>query len=154
VPPHEWTSEVHGEVAASPSTPPAAGPASDGVPSAGLAPVGEADAHAPAADAAAPLRAHGVVDFRRTARRLRTGIVVVAVLIPAIWGVLVVAAAASLRTLAELAGLGLLALFVLEVVVVGGAAVRGLLAAGDRGDRLAGGDVSLVPPQVTRRRRR
>jgi hypothetical protein len=95
-----------------------------------------------------------VVDFRRTARRLRTGLLVVGGIVLAAWGAFALDGGASLRELAELAGLGLLGTFVVEVVVVGGAAFRGLLAAGERGDRLATGDVSLLPPQLTRRRRR
>ena len=56
--------------------------------------------------------------------------------------------------LGELVGIGLLVAFVLEAVIVGGSAVRGLFAAGARGDRLASRDVSLLPPQLTRRRDR
>ena len=59
-----------------------------------------------------------------------------------------------LRVLGELGGLALLATFVAEVVVVGGASVRGMLRAGDRGERLAGSDVSLLPPQLRGCRRR
>ena len=102
-------------------------------------------------DAAAP--AQGVVDFRRTARRLLIGLLVLASAVVALWVVLAATTGASVRLLAELAGLGLLAMTLVEVVVVGGAAVRGMLAAGERGDRLAGGDVSLVPPQISRRLR-
>lgn len=43
-------------------------------------------------------------------------------------------------------GLALLGMFVVEVIVVGGSAVRGMLRAGDRGERLAGPDVGLFPP--------
>lgn len=57
----------------------------------------------------------------------------------------------TLRLLGELVGFGLLSAFVVEVVVVGGSALRGMLLAGERGDRLAGADVSLLPPQVSRR---
>lgn len=106
---------------------------------------------APAADLAAP---HGVVDYRRTARRLRAGGCVVAVAVLGTWLLRAATATATLRLLADLAGLGLLALLGLEVIIVGGAAVRGMLAAGDRGERLAGGDVSLLPPQLSRRARR
>lgn len=51
-------------------------------------------------------------------------------------------------------GLGVGVLFVAEVVFVGGAALRGMLRAGARGDRLAGGDVGILPPQLRRRRPR
>jgi hypothetical protein len=56
------------------------------------------------------------------------------------------------RLLAEFTGVALLVSFMAEVIVVGGAAVRAMLRAGERGDRLAGPDVSLLPPQLTRRR--
>jgi hypothetical protein len=39
-----------------------------------------------------------------------------------------------------------------EFVVVGGSALRGMLRAGERGERLASGDVMLLPPQVRRKR--
>lgn len=139
MPPHEPMSEVHAEAAAAPTAPVVEPPA---------------DVARRAPDGRGRTGSHGIVDFRRTARRLRTGAVVVSVLVLSGWGVLATRAGASPRVLAELAGLGVLALLVLEVLVVGGAALRGLLAAGDRGDRLAAGDVSLVPPQLTRRVRR
>lgn len=47
-------------------------------------------------------------------------------------------------------GLALAGMFVVELVVVGGAAVGALLRAGERGDRLAQGDVGLLPPQLSR----
>jgi hypothetical protein len=96
-----------------------------------------------------------VVDFPRTIRRLRTSLTVVGSLVLLGW--LVVGAVGdqgwSLRLLAELVGIGLFVSFAVEVVVVGGSAARGLLDAGERGDRLASADVSLLPPQLTRRRR-
>jgi hypothetical protein len=66
----------------------------------------------------------------------------------------------SLRLLAELVGFGLLASFVVEFVVVGGSAARGLLRAGERGDRLAGGGrlapaaAAHPPPAALRSRQR
>jgi hypothetical protein len=101
---------------------------------------------------AAPSRP--LVDFRRTARRLAIAVAAIGVLVLATWTVLVVTTGAPLRLLAELAGLGLLGAFAVEVVVVGGSAVRGMLAAGERGERLASSDVALVPPQLLRRRGR
>jgi hypothetical protein len=95
-----------------------------------------------------------IVDWGRTARRLRAILLVIGGVVLALWVVTgVLGDGPSLRSLAELVGLGLLAAFVVEVVVVGGSAVRGLLRAGERGDRLAGEDVSLLPPQLLRRRR-
>jgi hypothetical protein len=95
-----------------------------------------------------------LVDWVRTARRLRTtlGIILGSILVG--WlatGIL--GDGLHLARLGELVGLGLLVAFVAEVVVVGGSAIRGLLAAGARGERLAGEDVALLPPQLTRRRR-
>jgi hypothetical protein len=98
--------------------------------------------------------APGVVDWPRTIGRLRRSLAAIAVIVVVAWLVMgAVAGALDARLLAELAGLGLLASFLVEVVVVGGGALRGMLRAGERGDRLSGGDVSLLPPQVTRRRR-
>jgi hypothetical protein len=95
-----------------------------------------------------------VVDWSRTVRRLRRSLLTIAVLVLVTWLTLgAIEGALTARLLAELVGLGLLASFLVEVVVVGGGAVRGMLAAGERGDRLSGGDVSLLPPQLTRRRR-
>lgn len=95
-----------------------------------------------------------LIDFVRTARRLGTAVGVIGALVLVTWTVLVVTGDAPLRLLAELAGLGLLGAFVVEVVVVGGSALRGMLDAGERGERLAAPDVSLVPPQLLRRRSR
>ena len=111
-----------------------------------------APAPAPVADSAASARP--LVDFRRTARRLTVALGVIGALVLALWVVLMVTTGAPVRLLAELAGLGLLGAFAVEVVVVGGSAVRGMLTAGERGERLASSDVSLVPPQLLRRRGR
>ncbi|MEX1178832.1 MAG: hypothetical protein WEB09_10255 [Nitriliruptor sp.] len=95
-----------------------------------------------------------VVDFARTIRRLRRSLLVIGSLVLLGWSVAgLIGDGWSLRLLAELFGFGLFAAFAAEVVVVGGSAARGLLAAGEQGERLAGSDVSLVPPQLTRRRR-
>lgn len=96
-----------------------------------------------------------VVDFPRTVRRLRTSLTVIGSLVLVAWLVGgAVGEGWSLRLLAELVGLGLFLAFAAEVLIVGGSAVRGLLDAGERGDRLASADVSLLPPQLGRRRRR
>ena len=94
----------------------------------------------------------GLVDHAAVARRLRRWLVLLVVAVPTVW---LVAGAASggpePARLAELAGVALLLGVVVEAVVVGGAAVRGALRAGARGERLASGDVALLPPQLRRR---
>jgi hypothetical protein len=92
-----------------------------------------------------------IVDLGRTARRMRSVLLVLGAIVLLAW-LLTGALGAGFdpRRLAEYVGLGLLAAFVAEVVIVGGAAVRGLLRAGERGDRLASNDVGLLPPQVVR----
>jgi hypothetical protein len=101
------------------------------------------------ADPAPPL---GIVDWHRTARRLRWQLGVILALVVVAWLVLgIQAGGPTLRSLAELTGLGVLAAIAAEIVVVGGSALRGMLAAGARGDRLASSDVALLPPQVRRR---
>jgi hypothetical protein len=98
--------------------------------------------------------APGIVDWHRTGRRLRRQLLVIVGTVVVAWlAIGVVGDGHSLRSLAELVGLGVLLAIAAEIFVVGGAAVRGLLAAGERGDRLASADVSLLPPQVSRRLR-
>jgi hypothetical protein len=107
-----------------------------------------------ASDATPEVGAAPLLDFRRTARRLATALTIIAGLVLAGWGVLAVTAGAPVRLLAELAGFGVLAAVAVEVVVVGGSAVRGMFTAGERGERLASADVSMIPPQLSRHRRR
>lgn len=96
-----------------------------------------------------------IVDWGRTARRIRLVLASLSVIVLGAWVALGVFGGSGFepRLLGELVGLALLVAFLAEVVVVGGAAIRGMLRAGERGDRLAGSDVSLLPPQLTRRRR-
>lgn len=92
-----------------------------------------------------------VVDWRRTAHRLRRVLLVIGALVLAGWlGAGLLGDGLRLRLLGELVGIGLLVAFVAEVVVVGGSAVRGVLVAGERGHRLSLWDVSLIPPQLRR----
>lgn len=96
-----------------------------------------------------------LVDFAGTARRIRRSVLVLGALGVVGWVVVGLATGGpDPRDLGAWAGLVLAGMFVVELVVVGGSALRGMLRAGDRGERLASGDVSLLPPQVTRRRRR
>ncbi len=95
-----------------------------------------------------------IFQWSATAHRLRRILLGLSAVI-VITFVLVSAARGSVEVLllAELLGLGLLVAFGIEVVVVGGAALRAMLTAGERGERLAGHDVGLLPPQVLRRAR-
>lgn len=96
-----------------------------------------------------------LIDWSRTARRVRLLLVTILSAAVVLWFVLgLLGDGRSLPLLAELLGLGLLMSFVVEAVVVGGVAVRGMFAAGARGDRLASADVFLLPPQLLRGRGR
>lgn len=95
-----------------------------------------------------------LVDWEQTIRRLRR--TAVALGSAAFGGWLLTGLAGGGVRPAALGGwLGgaLLVMFVAEVVIVGGSALRGMLRAGDRGERLAGRDVGLLPPQLRGRRR-
>jgi hypothetical protein len=99
--------------------------------------------------AAAPL-----VDWAVAGRRLRASALVLLSLALVAWLVAgLLHGAVRLADVWGYLGLAAVGMFLAEVVVVGGSAVRGLLRAGERGERLAGADVGLLPPQVTRRRR-
>ncbi len=96
-----------------------------------------------------------LVPWERVGRRIAltaAGLAVATLLVWAIAGV--IGDGHRVRDLAGWLGLALGLLFVAEVVVVGGAALRGMLRAGEQGERLAGGDVGILPPQLTRRGRR
>ena len=96
-----------------------------------------------------------IVDWSRTGRRLRRQLVVIGVVVVVAWLVVgLTRDALTGRLLAEFVGVGVLLSVASEFVVVGGAALRGVLRAGERGDRLSGTDVSLLPPQVSCRRSR
>lgn len=94
-----------------------------------------------------------LVDWPAIGRRLRTSALVLLGLAVAAW--LVVGVAGDGVRIADVwgyVGLAFIGMFVAEVVFVGGSALRGMLRAGERGERLAGSDVGLLPPQLTRRR--
>lgn len=94
-----------------------------------------------------------LVDWEATARRLRRSSLVLLGSGLLAWVVTsLVRGAWSPASLGNWLGLALLAMFVAEVVVVGGSAVRGLLRAGDAGERLSSGDVGLLPPARRRER--
>lgn len=95
-----------------------------------------------------------IVDFARAGRRIRTSAVVLGTVVVVAWlmtGLL--GGGLDPRHLGAWGGVALFGMFLVEVVVVGGSALRGMLRAGDRGERLAGGDVGLLPPQLTGRSR-
>lgn len=94
-------------------------------------------------EASAPLE---LVDWRGTAVRIRRSALVLGTLVVVGWlvgGLL--GDGLTLRALGGWFGLGMTLLFVAEVVVVGGAALRGMLRAGEAGERLASDDVGLLP---------
>ena len=97
----------------------------------------------------------GLVDHARLGRRLRRwlALLVVATLVAWLVGG-ALGDGLALRDLAGLSGVAVLLALLVEVFIVGGAAVAAALRAGERGERLAAPDVSLVPPQVAARLRR
>lgn len=96
-----------------------------------------------------------LIDWARTGRRLRRVAAFLASLVVVAWVVLGLAGDSGfqLRLLGELVGLGLLVAIAAEVVIVGSVALAGMLRAGEQGERLAGSDVSLLPPQLRRGQR-
>lgn len=123
-------------------------PATD-APAAGPVPAATA-----APDAVRPPADPPIVDFSRAARRLRRSALLLGSM--ALTGWVATGLAAGRPDVSDLGawgGLALLGMFVVEVVVVGGSALRGMVNAGDRGERLASGDVGLLPPQISRGRR-
>ena len=95
-----------------------------------------------------------IVDFGRAARRVRTSAAGARARSrwsggwsPAWW-----AAGSTPPTSGRGPALALAGMFLVEVVVVGGSALRGMLRAGDRGERLAGGDVGPAPAAADRTR--
>lgn len=91
----------------------------------------------------------GLVDWGRAGRRVRASVLVLAAGVLLAWVVLsLVGDGFEARTLGGLLGLAFAVLFVVELVVVGGAALRGMLRAGERGERLASRGVGLLPPRI------
>jgi hypothetical protein len=129
-----------------------AGP--DGAPTAGI--VDDGPAHEVACDTCRVTPApHPLVDFRATGRRVgRSGAALAAAAVAFWLGSAVVTGGFDPGLLGNAMGVALACLFAAEVVVVGGSALRGMLRAGERGERLADGDVGLLPTPLLRRRRR
>lgn len=95
-----------------------------------------------------------LVDFRDTARRVRRSALVIGTVVVIVWlGAGLFRGVIRLGDLAAFVLVGLGVMFVVEVVVVGGSALRGMLRAGERGERLSSEDVALVPPQLRKRGR-
>jgi len=96
-----------------------------------------------------------IIDHARIARRLRRWLVLLLVATLAAWLLGGIAGGGlTLRGLTGLLGVAVLLALLIEIVVVGGAAVGGALRAGERGHRLAADDVALLPPQLAARFRR
>ena len=96
-----------------------------------------------------------LIDWGRTGRRLRRVVLVLAVVVIVGWVAIGITSDGGfrLRVLGEMTGLALLVAIAAEIVIVGSVALTGMLRAGERGERLAGSDVSLLPPQARRGRR-
>lgn len=97
----------------------------------------------------------GLIDHARIGRRLRRWLVLLGAMTVIGW--LVGGLLGDGPTPAGFGaaiGVAVLLALLVEVLVVGGAAVAGALRAGERGDRLAAPDVTLLPPQVSGRFRR
>lgn len=91
----------------------------------------------------------GLVDWGRTGRRVRTSVLVLAGAVLVAWvAVSLLGDGFDAGTLGGLVGLAMALLFVVELVVVGGAALRGMLRAGERGERLASRGVGLLPRRM------
>lgn len=96
-----------------------------------------------------------LLDHARIGRRIRRWLAFLAVATVLAWLIGgLVGDGPTLRGLAGLVGVAVLLAVMVEIVVVGGAAVGAALRAGARGERLAAPDVTLVPPQLRRRRAR
>ena len=94
-----------------------------------------------------------LVDFRATARRIRRSALIIGGLVLVSWLVSgLIRGSLDVGDLPEWGLVGVVVMFVVEVVVVGGSALRGMLRAGERGERLSSDDVALVPPQLRRKR--
>lgn len=92
-----------------------------------------------------------LVDWRSLGRRVGRVVVVVAVLAVLGAAVTVLVDGWSVRVPLAWAFLAVAGVLVAAVVLVAGSALRGMLRAGERGERLAGEDVGVIPPQLRRR---
>ena len=81
-------------------------------------------------------------------------LVTVAVIVGAAAAGGIVATAVGRGAIGTWLGTGLLVAVIAGALIVAGSALRGMLLAGERGERLAGRDVGVLPPQTRRRPRR
>lgn len=96
-----------------------------------------------------------LLDWARIGRRVGWSAAVLLLLSVLAWlGIGLATGGPDLGDLGGYLGLAAAGMFVAELVFVGGAALRAMVRAGERGERLAGGDVGLLPPQVSRWLRR
>jgi len=96
----------------------------------------------------------GLVDHAAVGRRLRRSFLLLVAATFAAWIVAgLFAGGLESSRLIELLGVAVLLALLIEIVIVGGAAIAGALRAGERGERLSSDDVRLVPPQLRRVRR-
>ena len=84
-----------------------------------------------------------IVDWPRAGRRLRSAAILLGFIV--VVGAVVTWVAMGNPAIGTWLFGAVAAMFAVELVVVGGSAVRGLLRAGERGHRLARPDVSLLP---------
>lgn len=90
-----------------------------------------------------------LVDWALAGRRLaRSAVVLLAAALGAWIVTSLVSGAWRPGVLGNFVGLALVGVFLVEIWVVGGSALRGMLRAGEAGHRLAGSDVGLLPPQL------
>lgn len=96
----------------------------------------------------------GLVDHAAVGRRLRRSFLLLITATILAWlGAGLFAGGLEAARLVELLGVAVLLALLIEIVIVGGAAIAGALRAGERGERLSSDDVRLVPPQLRRVRR-
>lgn len=96
----------------------------------------------------------GLVDHAAVGRRLRRSFLFLITATILVWlGAGLFAGGLEAARLVELLGVAVLLALLIEIVIVGGAAIAGALRAGERGERLSSDDVRLMPPQLRRVRR-
>lgn len=96
-----------------------------------------------------------LVDWPRAGRRLARSAVVLSILGVTGWiATSIVTGHWRVSTVGNWMGLVIAGMLLVELWVVGGSALRGMLRAGERGERLSSRDVGLLPPQARKPRRK